>query len=87
MVSVDYRDEVAKANALDHVGQGSRHLATSWNWWCAFREESADLDRVVSALAESRVLYLFRESGKPATDVWRSVVLGQYRLFFFQFCL
>ena len=48
----------------------------------AFGEVSSDLDRVISALAESRVLYLARESGKPATDGWRSVVLGQYRRYF-----
>ena len=48
----------------------------------AFGEASADLDRVVTALAESRVLYLSRESGKPVTDGWRSVVLSQYRRFF-----
>ena len=33
-------------------------------------------------MAESRVLFLSRESGKPVTDGWRSVVLGQYRRFF-----
>ena len=43
---------------------------------------STDLDRVISAMAESRVLYLSRETGKPVTDGWRSVVLGQYRRFF-----
>ena len=43
----------------------------------AFGEVSADLDRTVTALAESRVLYLSRESGKPVTEGWRSVVLGQ----------
>ena len=48
----------------------------------AFGEASADLDRVVTALAESRVLYLSRESGKPVTDGWRSVVLGQQRRYF-----
>ena len=48
----------------------------------AFGEASADLDRVVTALAESRVLYLSRESGKPVTDGWRSVVLGQHRRYF-----
>ena len=46
------------------------------------KEVSFDLDRVISALAESRVLYLARETGKPATDGWRSVVLGQYRRYF-----
>ena len=48
----------------------------------AFGEVSADLDRVVTALAESRVLYLSRESGKPVTEGWRSVILGQYRRHF-----
>ena len=28
------------------------------------------------------MLYLARESGKPVTDGWRSVVLGQYRRYF-----
>ena len=28
------------------------------------------------------MLYLSRESGKPVTDGWRSVVLAQYRRFF-----
>ena len=48
----------------------------------AFGEVSSDMDRVISAMAESRVLFLSRESGKPVTDGWRSVVLGQYRRFF-----
>ena len=48
----------------------------------AFGEVSSDLDRVVTAMAESRVLFLSRESGKPVTDGWRSVILGQYRRFF-----
>ena len=48
----------------------------------AFGEASSDLDRVITALAESRVLYLSRESGKPITDGWRSIVLGQYRRYF-----
>ena len=48
----------------------------------AFGEVSADLDRVITALAESRVLYLARESGKPPTDGLRSVILGQYRRYF-----
>ena len=48
----------------------------------AFGEVSADMSRVISALAESRVLYLSRESGKPVTDGWSSVVLGQYCRYF-----
>ena len=47
----------------------------------AFGEASSELDRVVTAMAESRVLYLSRESGKPVRvrDGWRSAVLAQYR--------
>ena len=48
----------------------------------AFGEVSSDLDRVISALAESRVLFLARESGRMVTDGWRSVILGQYRRYF-----
>ena len=48
----------------------------------AFGEASSDLGRVITALAESRVLFLARESGKPVTDGWRSVILGQYRRYF-----
>ena len=48
----------------------------------AFGEVSADLDRLITALAESRVLYLSRETGRLWTDGWRSVVLGQYRRHF-----
>ena len=35
----------------------------------AFGEVSSDLDRVVTGLAESRVLFLSRESGKPVTEI------------------
>ena len=42
----------------------------------AFGEVSSDLNRVISAMAESRVLYLARESGRLVTDGWRSVVLS-----------
>ena len=45
----------------------------------AFGEASSELDRVVTAMAESRVLYLSRESGKPVRDGWRSAVLARYR--------
>ena len=41
----------------------------------AFGEASTDLDRTITALAESRVLFLSRESGKPITDGWRSIML------------
>ena len=30
----------------------------------------------------TRVLYLSRETGKPVTDGWQSVILGQYRRYF-----
>ena len=48
----------------------------------AFGEASTDLDRTITALAESRVLFLSRESGKPITDGWRSIVPGQYHRYF-----
>ena len=48
----------------------------------AFGEASTDLERVIVAMAESRVLYLSRETGRPVTDGWRSVVVGQYRRHF-----
>ena len=35
----------------------------------AFGEVSTDLDRVITAMAESRVLFLSRESGKPVAEV------------------
>jgi hypothetical protein len=40
---------------------------------------STDLDRVIRALAESRVLYLSRETGRPVTDMWIGQVLAQTR--------
>ena len=41
----------------------------------AFGEVSSDMGRVIAALAESRVIFLARESGKPVTGCMRSVVL------------
>ena len=35
----------------------------------AFGEVSSDMGRVIAALAESRVIFLVRESGKPVTAV------------------
>ena len=40
----------------------------------AFGEVSADLGSLVKAMAESRVLFLAREMGKPVTEGWTSVV-------------
>ena len=37
------------------------------------------LDRMIRAIAESRVLYLSRETGRPITDNWVGQVLGQHR--------
>ena len=48
----------------------------------AFGEASADLGALVKAMAESRVLFLSRELGKPVTEGWSSVVLAQYRRYF-----
>ena len=42
-------------------------------------EVSTDLDRIVRAIAEARVLYLARETGRPITDHWVGQVLGQHR--------
>ena len=40
---------------------------------------STDLDRLIWALADSRALYLSRESGRPLWDAQTSLILGQYR--------
>ena len=48
----------------------------------AFGESSTDLDRITRGLAESRVLFLSREMGRPITDTWTGQVLGQQRRFF-----
>ena len=48
----------------------------------AFGEVSSDLGGLIKALAESRVLYLARETGKLVTEWWISTVLGQYRRYF-----
>ena len=34
------------------------------------------------ALAQSRVLFLSRETGRQVTDGWESVILSQYRWYF-----
>ena len=48
----------------------------------AFGEASTDLDRMIRGIAESRVLYLSRQEGRPVTDAWTGQVLGQHRRFF-----
>ena len=48
----------------------------------AFGEVSSDLGSLIKAMAESRVLFLARELGKPITEGWSSVVISQYRRFF-----
>ena len=40
---------------------------------------SMDLDRIIRAVAEARVLHLARETGRPITDAWMGQVLGQHR--------
>jgi hypothetical protein len=45
----------------------------------AFGDISTDLDRLIKALAESRVLYLSREAGRPLSDNESGHILGQYR--------
>ena len=45
----------------------------------AFGEVSEDLDRIIRAMAESRALYLSRETGMPVSDIRAGWILGQYR--------
>ena len=47
-----------------------------------FGEARTDLDRTIRGIAESRVLYLSRQEGRPVTDAWTDQVLGQHRRFF-----
>ena len=42
-------------------------------------EVSTDLDRVIKAISEARVLYLSRETRRPVTDNWVGQVLGAHR--------
>ena len=42
-------------------------------------EVTTDLDRIIRAVAEARVLHLAREAGRPITDAWMGQVLGQHR--------
>ena len=42
-------------------------------------ETLTDLDRIMRAIDESRVLYLSRETGRQITDNWVGQVLGQHR--------
>ena len=42
-------------------------------------EVSTDLERIIRAVAEARVLHLARETGRPITDAWMGQVLGQHR--------
>ena len=45
----------------------------------AFGDCSADMDRLIRALAESRALFLSREAGRPLSDSETGHILGQYR--------
>ena len=42
-------------------------------------EVSTDLDRIIRAVAEARVMFLAGETGRPITDAWMGKVLGQHR--------
>ena len=48
----------------------------------AFGDSRTDLDRIIRGIAESRVLFLSRETGRPVTDSWTGQVLGAHRRFF-----
>ena len=45
----------------------------------AFGDVSADMDRLIKALADSRALFLSREAGRPLSDNETGHILGQYR--------
>ena len=48
----------------------------------AFGEVSSDMGSLIKAMADSRVLFLAREMGKPITEGWSSAVLSLYRRYF-----
>ena len=45
----------------------------------AFGEVSEDLERTIKAIAESRALFLSRETGQPVSESKSGWILGQYR--------
>ena len=45
----------------------------------AFGEVSEDLERIIKAIAESRALFLSRETGQPVSEAKAGWILGQYR--------
>ena len=45
----------------------------------AFGDCSTDMDRLIRALAQSRALFLSRETGRPLSDSETGHILGQYR--------
>ena len=45
----------------------------------AFGEVSEDLERMIKAMAESRALFLSRETGQPVSELKAGWILGQHR--------
>ena len=45
----------------------------------AFREVSKDLERTIKGIAESRDLFISRETGQPVSEAKAGRILGQYR--------
>ena len=45
----------------------------------AFGEVSEDLERTIKAIAESRALFLSRETGQPVSEARAGWIFGQYR--------
>ena len=45
----------------------------------AFGEVSEDLERTITAIAESRALFLSRETGQPVSEARAGWIFGQYR--------
>ena len=57
---------------LESLGELLQVVVGYWS------EVSTDLDRIIHAIAEARVLYLAREGGRPITDHWVGQVLGAH---------
>ena len=45
----------------------------------AFGDCSTDMEMLIRALAQSRALFLSRETGRPLSDIETGHILGQYR--------
>ena len=82
-ISIDIIDILYYHTARGVAGTLVQRLESLGELLClvvgAFGEVSEDLDRIIRAMAESRALYLSRETGMPVSDVRAGWILGQYR--------